>query len=162
MAQGTFQLFNMFQNYVRNGVVGIDSGTWRIILCSNSVSALSASEVNPARGSTNITEVSQGGGYTTGGIELTLANTSASSVFTFAADTGTHTNGTLSWSQAAGSPTNIRTAVLIDDNADSPVDAALGFWDMTDDGSTPISLASVDIDLILDNTSGKIFEWTTS
>jgi hypothetical protein len=152
----------MFSNYVRGNVVDLNSGTWRMILCSDSVSNLTVSEVNPARGSTNITEVAAGGGYSTGGIQLTLANTSAANVFTFAADTAVHANGVLSWTDAVGSPTNIKSAVLIDDAATSPVDAAIGFYDMTEDGgTTSVNLEAVTINLTLGNNNGKIFDWTT-
>ncbi len=160
MAQGTFNLFHMFQNYVRGGVVSLDAGTWKIILCSDSVANLTVSEVNPARGTTNITEVANGGGYTTGGVLITAANTSATSTFTFVSDA---TDGIISWSKAAGSPTNIKSAVLMDDDATSPVDAAIGFWDMTEDaGTTAISLVAVDINLVLDSNSGKIFTWSVN
>ena len=160
MAQGTFNLFHMFQNYVRGGVVSLDAGTWKIILCSDSVANLTVSEVNPARNTTNITEVANGGGYTTGGVLITAANTSATSTFTFVSDA---TDGIISWSKAAGSPTNIKSAVLMDDDATSPVDAAIGFWDMTEDaGTTAISLVAVDINLVLDSNSGKIFTWSVN
>lgn len=163
MAQGDFNLFNIFPNYVRSSVVDIDNGTWRVILCSDSVSALTVFESQPARGSTNINEVASGGGYTTGGIQLDVAHVSASSVFTFAAELSAHTDGILSWSKTAGSPTNIKTAVLIDDAATSPADAALGFWDMTEDGgTTALDLTGVDINLVLGNNTGNIFTWNTN
>jgi hypothetical protein len=163
MAQGTFTIFNMFSNYVRGNIVNLNSGAWRVILCSDSVADLTAAEENPARGSTNINEVTAGGGYSTGGIALTLANTSASSVFTFTADTAVHTDGILSWSKGAGSPIDIKSAVLMDDNATSPVDAAIGFWDMTEDGgTTALSLVAVDINLVLDSNTGRMFTWGTN
>ena len=163
MAQGTFKLFHMYQNYVRGGIVSINGVSWRIILCSNGVNDLTVSEVDPARATTNITEVANGGGYTTGGVAITTANTSATSTFTFGVDTTTHTNGIIAWTKAAGSPTNIKSAVLIDDAATSPVDAAIGFWDMTEDaGTTAISLVAIDINLVLDSNSGKIFTWNVN
>ncbi len=157
MAQGTFKLFNKFQNYVHSGVVSLNAGTWKIILCSNSVADLTVTETNPAINSTNITEVSKTGGYSGGGVAVDPANTDSAGTFTFISNV---TDGIISWSKAASSPTNIKSAVLIDDAATSPVDAAIGFWDMTEDGgTTAISLVSVDINLILDNNTGKIFEW---
>jgi hypothetical protein len=163
MAQGTFKLFNMFTNYVRSNIVNLDTGTWSVILCSDNVSNLTASEVNPARGSTNINEVTSGGGYTSGGVDITLANTSASSVFTFAAELSAHPDGIFTWSKSSGSPTNIKTAVLIDKGASSPTDAALGFWDMTTDGgTTALDLTGVDINLVTSGNSGKIFTWTVN
>ncbi len=163
MAQGTFKLFNKFQNYVRGGIVDINGGAWRIILCSDSIADLTVTEVNPARGSTNITDFSTGGGYTTKGIALTTANTDVTSTFTFGVDTGTHADGIIAWSKAASSPTDIKSAVLYDDNATSPVDAAIGFWDMTEDGgTTALSLVAVDVNLVLDLNSGKIFTWSVN
>ncbi len=161
MAQGAFKLFHMYQNYVRGGAVSLNGVSWRIILCSNSVADLTVSEVNPAIGTTNITQVAAGGGYSTGGVAITTANTSATSTFTFAVDNDTHANGIIPWSKEAGSPINIKSAVLIDDGATAPEDAAIGFWDMTEDGgTTALSLVAVDINLVLDLNTGKIFTWT--
>lgn len=150
MAKGTGKLFNAAVNYVRNGVVDFDAGTWRMILVSNSITALTPSETNPARGSTNITEVANAGSYTTGGILLTLNNSESNGILTVKLNLTSHPNALLAWAQQSGSPNNIKTAVLIDDAATSPVDAAVKFWDLTEDsGTTPISLASVGIDLIV-------------
>lgn len=148
MAQGTFLLFNKFEDYKRDQVVGLEGGSWKVALCSDPVTSLLVSETNPALGSTNINEVSAGGGYTSGGIALTLASTDTAGLYTFALDTGTHSGGTLAWSSAAGSPTNIKSAVLYDDAATSPANAAAGYWDMTTDGgTTPLDLTAVDINL---------------
>lgn len=161
MAQGTFLLFNAINNYRDTGVVDLLGGTWRVILCSDPVTSLLVSETNPAKGSTNINEVTNGGGYSTGGILITTDNTDTGGVFTFKLNTTTHPSGVLAWTLGAGSPTNIKSAVLYDDAATSPVDAAVGFWDMTEDGgTTALSLVARDINLNVgaaDSQPGVIF-----
>ena len=150
MAQGTGKVFDALVNYSRENLVDYESAGWAMILCSDPITALLVGETNPARGSTNITEVSAGGGYSTGGIALTLDNTETGGVLTMKLNTSTHSSGILAWSKAASSPTDIKTAVLIDKNSISPgpTDAAVKFWDLPEDGgTTPHSLVAVDINL---------------
>lgn len=159
MAQGTNAIFYKASDYIRDAVVTLDGGTWAVILCSDPVSALLVSETTPARGSTNINEVLQSGSYTTNGIALTMDVSEASGLYTFKVNTTTHSGGTLPWSVQSGSPTNIKSAVLIDFASSPTSNAAVCFWDMTEDGgSTAISLASRDINLNLGASGGNAGE----
>ncbi len=164
MARGTGAIFNQAISYIRDGDVDMDAGTWRMILCEESIVSLTIAETNPALGSTNITEVANGGGYATGGIALTLDNSESGGVLTVKLNTTTHTGGVLAWSKAGSSPTNIKSAVLYDDAATTPANAAVAFWDVTEDGgTTAVSLQAVDIDLITGDgaTAGDLFTMKT-
>ncbi len=165
MAKGSLLVFDATSGYLRDKDVDIEGSSWKCALISNSIASLLVSETNPALGSTNITQVSNGGGYTTGGIALTLDNSDSGGTVTMKLNTSTHTDGKISWSKAASSPTNIKTAVVYDDSAGTPIDAAICYIDMTEDGgTTAVNLVSVDIDITFgtDATDGDILTIATN
>lgn len=136
MAQGTLTLFEEFAKNIGDGSHDMDSDTFAVIL----ITTLPLANVaTPDRA--DFTEVTNGGGYTTGGIALTSVTwLEAAGVATFdAAD--------VAWTAQAGSPTNI-VAALIVNNTHAGTNDAIGFVDMTaDGGSTPISLVAGNITL---------------
>ena len=162
MAQGTAKIFLETSNYIRDKTVDIDGGSWKIMLCSDPISALLVGETTPKRDVGNINEVAATGGYTPdGGIALTLDVSEAAGLFTFKVNTTTHPSGIISWTKAASSPIDIKSAVLYDDAAAN--DECIAFWDMTTNGgTTPLSLVAVSIDLKLGaagGNAGEMFTW---
>lgn len=143
MAQGTFTLFEEFAKTLGDGSHDFDSNTFSVILITTLPVATTAT---PDRA--DFTEVANGGGYTTGGIALTgVTFTEAAGVATFDATLNP------SWTAAAGSPTNIVGALLVNDTHAGTNDA-IGFIDMTTDGGiTPISLVAGNITITW-NASG--------
>ena len=148
MAQGTFQLFDEFSESVADGRIDLDTDTFKVAFVTLQVGGtptITKADAVPtwgAGGTTNLSssEVTPGGGYTAGGQALTSvtwAQTSGTAKFD-AAD--------LTWtSSASGDPTTIKTAVLYSDTATNK--DCIGYWDMTADGTTAISLLSGDITL---------------
>ncbi len=164
MARGSLLVFDATPGYLRDKDIDIAGGSWKCALISNSVASLLVSETNPAIGSTNITQVTNGGGYTDG-IALTLDNSDSGGTVTMKLNTTTHSGGKISWTKAASSPTNIKTAVVYDDSASTPGDAAICYIDMTEDGgTTAVDLASVDIDITFgtDTVAGNILTIATN
>lgn len=154
MAQGTITLFNEFAESIADGRIDLDTHTFKAALTTLQVGGtpqIAATDAVPcwgAGGSTNLSssEVSAGGGYTAGGIALSSVTWAESSgVATFdAAD--------ISWtSSASGDPATIKSLVLYSDTATNK--DAVGFMDMTADGTTAISLLSGDISVAW-NASG--------
>ena len=131
------------------------------MLCSDPITALLVGETTPKRDAGNINEVAATGGYTPdGGIALTLDITETGGLYTFKVNTTTHTDGKISWTKQAGSPANIKSAVLYDDAATN--DECVAFWDMTTNGGiTPVSLVAVSIDLKLGDAGGNAGEMFT-
>ena len=164
MAQGDLIVFNAFLDYLRDKDVDLEGGTWAAVLLSDPITALLATETDPALNvSTNVNEVSAAGGYSANGIALTLDNALVGSVFTMKLNTTTHSGGTITWTAQAGSPTNIKTLAVVDLAATSPVDAAVAYADMTADGGvTPVSLVAGNIAYTFgtDGTPGDILTVT--
>ena len=161
MAQGATEVFEALAGYLRDKDIDLASGTWKCALLSDPITALVDSETAPALGSTNCNEVSAGGGYSAGGIALTMANTDTGGVVALKLNTGTHADGKISWTSGASSPTNIKSALVFDDAATTPVDAAAVFIDMTVDGGvTPISLVLANISITFGSggNAGEIFK----
>ena len=89
------------------------------------------------------TECTQGGGYTTGGIALTISLAEAGGTVTF--DDSVNP----SWTKAAGSPTDVVAAIVYSETATPD---AVCFIDLTTDaGSTPVSLVDNDITITWDD-----------
>ena len=154
MAAGDAEVFEAFAGYLRDKDVDIAGGTWKVALVTEPITTLVDSQAAPALAGTNVTEVTAGGGYTAKGIALTMANTDTGGVVTLKLNTGTHTDGKITWTAQAGSPTDIKTAVVFDDAATSPVDACIAFIDMTPDGGTsPISLVAGDVTITFNHGS---------
>jgi hypothetical protein len=165
MAKGTLLVFDATPGYLRDKDVDIASGSWKCALISDPVTSLLVSETGPALGSTNINEVTAGGAYTAGGQALTLNNSDSGGVVTMKLNTTTHTGGKISWARTAGSPTNIKSAVIYDDNATTPVNAAICYIDLTEDGgTTAIDLSARDIEITFGTggSAGDILNIQTS
>lgn len=134
MAQGDLVLFEEFRKTIGDGSHDLDGDTFALIM----ITALpTAADTTPDRA--DYTEVTNGGGYTTGGIALTTTFVEAAGTATFDSSTNP------SWTAAAGSPTNIVAGLLVNNTHVGTADA-IGFVDLTvDAGSTPISLVAGDI-----------------
>lgn len=143
MAQGTLLTFEEFRKNIGDGSHDLDTNTFSVILITTLPVVGAAT---PDR--SDFTEVSTGGGYSTGGIALTgVTWTEAAGVATF------DSSLLVSWTASAGSPTNIVAALIVDDTHAGTNDA-IAFIDMTTDGgSTPISLVAGDISITF-NASG--------
>jgi len=130
MAQGDNSLFDAFSQEIGDGTFDMDTDAFSLKLITT---LPVVTQTTPTL--SDFTEVTNGGGYTTGGIALTETWSRSGATTTF--DDSVNP----SWTAAAGSPTNIVAALVV--NAS---DNALGFVDMTTDGgSTPISLVAGDI-----------------
>lgn len=138
MAQGTLYLFEEFSDYIGDGSHDLDADSFRVALLSNTHnSTISVSDATPDFG--DYTEVGTGNGYTTPGEAITCTWTEANGTATFQV-----TSGNTSWTQNGSGPTDIRTA-LIYNTTHAGTNDAIGYIDMTADGSTPISLQDGDI-----------------
>ncbi|MGL1886310.1 MAG: hypothetical protein OCD76_07325 [Reichenbachiella sp.] len=134
MAQGDFTLFEEYSLYIADGSHDMNSDTFALILITT---LPTASDATPDRA--DYTEVTNGGGYTTGGISLTTSYTEAAGTATFDSTTNP------SWTASAGSPTDIKGGLLVN-NTHAGTNDAVGFIDMTTDGgTTAISLVAGDI-----------------
>lgn len=134
MAQGDFLLFEEFSKNIADGSHDMDNDTFSLILITT---LPLVADATPDRA--DYTEVTAGGGYSTGGIALTTTYTEAAGTATFDSSTNP------AWTAAAGSPTNIVGALLVNDTHAGTNDA-VGFVDMTTDGgATPISLVDGNI-----------------
>jgi hypothetical protein len=182
MAKGTLTVFNDVAGWLMetgsvNAFQWLSSGNWKLALISDGVNNLTATEQNPwfnpgGTGSTNITEVAAGGSYTSGGQVLSTLpsaaaeDTASDGIVVFRLNTATHTNGLVQWAQDNAGPTNIKTAVLYDNNTDfTPSRPGVAFIDLTEDGgSTAVSLASSGIDITFGTggTAGDILTFTVN
>lgn len=143
MAQGDLLTFEEFRKNIGDGSHDLDTNTFSVILITT-LPLVSAATPDRA----DFTEVSAGGGYSTGGIALTgVTWTEAAGVATF------DSSLLVAWTASAGSPTNIVAALVVDDTHAGTNDA-IAFIDMTTDGgSTPISLLAGNISIAF-NASG--------
>lgn len=134
----TFSKFNQFVLDLVNGVHNFNSGHVFKVVLSNTA---------PSSGNTilsNITQIANGNGYTTGGATVTVTTSASGGVakVTISADP--------SWT-ASGSVGPFRYAVLYNDTPTSPADPLIGYWD---NGSS-ITLASGDTFTVdYDQTNG--------
>ena len=148
MAQGTITLFNEYSESMSDGRIDLDTNAFYAALTTLQVGGtptIAATDAVPcwgAGGTTNLasSEVAAGGGYSAGGIALTSvtwAKTAGVCKFD-AAD--------IRWtSSASGDPATIKSLILYD-NTTANKDA-IGFMDLTADGTTAISLLAGDISI---------------
>ena len=143
MAQGDLLTFDEFKLNIGDGSHDLGSDTFAIILITT---LPTVGATTPDRA--DFTEVSAGGGYSTGGITLTGVT------WNEAAGTATFDSSLLvAWTAAAGSPTDIVAGLLVN-NTHAGTNDAIAFIDMTTDGgSTPISLVAGNISITF-NASG--------
>lgn len=147
MAKGTQKVFHAFIGYIENQQI-LFSHQWAVALLTNPVTSLLPTETNPALGSTNCTEVSAGGNYPAGGINLTLNNSLTGGVRTMKLNTSIHAGGKITIAADPAGPTNAKTALVYDKDATSPVDAAAAYIDLTEDnGVTAVDNTAVQIEI---------------
>lgn len=134
----TFSKFNSFVEYLGEKVFDFNNDTFKVVLTNSAPSA--ANTVL-----TDITQISAGTGYTTGGNAATVTSWGQSSgtAKLILADPTTWT--------ATGSMGPFRYAVLYDDTPTSPADPLIGYWDY---GSS-VQLASTETFTVdFDGTNG--------
>ena len=133
MAQSDMTLFDALSLEIGDGTFVLGTDAFAVVLITT---LPLATQTTPNL--SDFTEVSNGGGYTTAGIDLTESWTRSVKVATF------DDSGSPDWTASAGSPTNIVAALVIK----TSTGAAAAFIDMTvDGGSTPISLVAGDINI---------------
>lgn len=171
MAKGSLRVFNRTVGYdAEQQIRWLASGSFRCALISDGVDVLLDTETLPGLDSGNINQVAAGGGYTNLGIILSTieneADTETTGIFTFRLNTAVHTDGKISWTQQAGSPTNIKTAVVYDnDTGATPSRPCLCYIDLTEDGgTTAVNLEAADIDITFGQggNPGEIMKFTVS
>lgn len=164
MAKGTLKVFDALIGYIEDQDIQW-SDSFALALLSNPITSLLVTETNPALGSTNCTEVAAGGNYTAGGVDLTLDNSLSGGVRTVKLNTTTHPSGLITISQDPAGPTNVKTALFYDKDATTPVDAAVAYIDLTENGGiTAINNGGQDIEITFDGggTPGVILTVGTS
>lgn len=138
MAQGDVTTFEEFKKEIGNGTFDLDAaGAFSIALISNTGDLSATATPNIA----DFTEVT--GGTYAAKTGLTLSWTEAAGTATLALQANQ------TWTSDAAGPTDIRKALIYQTTGG----AALGYVDMTADGTTPISLQAGDITI----NSGTIF-----
>lgn len=143
MAQGTLTTFEEFRKYLADGSHDLDNDTFKCMLITNTTVPTAATATPD---SADFTEVS-GGGYTAGGVTLTVTWTEAGGTATFDSSVNP------SWTQNGTGPTNIYYAIIYN-STHAGTNDAVAFIDMTTDGgTTPISLQAGDINITF-NASG--------
>lgn len=148
MARGAFTKFHALPGYVFEQVIDLSAGSFKIALLNVGVDVILNTEATPKFGSGNLIDCAAGGGYTAGGIAITLDNSNSGGVYTVKLNTSSHPSSLLTWTKAAGSPIDIRAACLYL-SAGGALEA-VGVWDMTQDGgSTAASLVADDVVLDL-------------
>ena len=137
----SFNKFNQFVADLATGVHQLQTGTTHVLKVALTNTAPSASNTVLA----NITEVSNGNGYTTGGISVgTITGAQTSGTFKL-------TGGTDPVWTASGAGFTARYAVLYNDTPTSPAKPLIGWWDY---GSS-VTLASGETFTVdLDQTNG--------
>jgi hypothetical protein len=112
----SFNKFNSFVEYLAEGVMNLQSDTLKIVLTNTAPVS-----TNTVRA--NLTELSNGNGYTTGGVAAAVSSSSQTG--------GTYklvlTATTITASGGAIGP--FRYLVLVDDTPTSPADPLVGWWD---------------------------------
>jgi hypothetical protein len=132
----TYNKFNQFTKDLIDGVYDMDGHTFKVALTNTAPT--SANTIL-----SNITQVANGNGYTTGGTASTISTSTSSGT---AKVTGTDVVFT-----ASGSLGPFRYAVLYDDTPTSPADPLIAWWDY---GSS-ITLASTETFTVdFDGTNG--------
>lgn len=145
MPQGTLTTYEEFRKTVGDGTHDMDGDSFKIALITT---IPTAADATPVLG--DYTEVS-GTNYTAGGEALTTTWTEAAGVCDFK-----HTGGTITWTQHASGPTDIK-AGLIYNTSSAVTGAAVCFIDFTSDGSTAISLVDGDITWKPELAQNRIF-----
>jgi hypothetical protein len=137
----TFNKFNQFVADLASGVHQLQTGTTHVLKVALTNTAPTAANTVLA----NITEVTNGNGYTTGGISVgTITGAQSSGTFKL-------TGGTDPVWTASGAGFTARYAVLYNDTPTSPADPLIGWWDY---GSSVTLAAGETFTVDLDQTNG--------
>jgi hypothetical protein len=115
MATSSFNKFLDFSEQLIRGVHDFDAHTFKVALTNSA-------PVNTNTILSNITQISAGGGYTTGGETTTITVSETSGTTTVS---GTE----VVWTGTSGGMAAFRYAVLYNDSATSPADALIGWFD---------------------------------
>ena len=133
----SYTKFNQFTDDLIGGVHNFDSHTFKVMLTNTAPVA-----TNSIRG--NLTEISGGNGYTTGGTATTITTSTSSG-------TAKVTGSDVVFTASGGSIGPLRYAVLYNDTPTSPADPLIGFWDY----ASSITLADTEtLTIDFDSTNG--------
>jgi hypothetical protein len=112
----SFNKFNAFVEYLAEGVFNLQSHALKIVLTDTAPSASNSVFAD-------LTEISAGNGYTSGGIAATVASSAQSGgAYKLVLDDVTVT-------ASGGAIGPFRYFVLVDDTPTSPADPLIGWWD---------------------------------
>lgn len=137
----SFNKFNQFVADLASGVHQLQTGTTHVLKVALTNTAPTSANTVLA----NITEVSNGNGYTTGGISVgTITGAQTSGTFKL-------TGGTDPVWTASGAGFTARYAVLYNDTPTSPAKPLIGWWDY---GSSVTLAAGETFTVDLDQTNG--------
>lgn len=137
----SFNKFNQFVADLATGVHQLQTGTTHVLKVALSNTAPSSANAVLA----DITQVSSGNGYTTGGISVgTITGAQTSGTFKL-------TGGTDPVWTASGAGFTARYAVLYNDTPTSPAKPLIGWWDY---GSSVTLAAGETFTVDLDQTNG--------
>ena len=138
MAQGQVTVFNEAKQNFGNGLIDLSSTNDFKVMLINNTTVPTAATLTPD--SSDFTECANGGGYTTGGIALSVTWEESAGTVTWDSSVNP------SWTAAAGSPTDIYYAIIYSTTAAG--EDAVAFVDMTADvGTTPVSLVAGDVSI---------------
>lgn len=112
----SFNKFNAFVEYLAEGVFNLQSHTLKVALTDTAPSASNSVFAD-------LTEISAGNGYSSGGLAATVASSGQSGgTYKLVLDDVTVT-------ASGGSVGPFRYFVLVDDTPTSPADPLIGWWD---------------------------------
>ena len=134
MATGTATLFNEEALDSRKGVHVLGTNTLKLVIIDNTTPP-AADDATPRYSDYSANEVSNAGGYTTGGITLTTVT------YTMISDVATLKADDILLAMDAGGFTDGYYAILINDSATNK--EAIGFWDLggpVSEQAGPVSL----------------------
>lgn len=116
----TFTFFDEFKKYLGDGTIDLDTHTFKAVLTNSAPNAGTNTVL------ADITQISSGNGYTTGGVTLasvTWAETGAGSgIWQFGC-------ADFSWTASGGDIAQARYVVIYDDTPTSPADPLVGYLD---------------------------------
>jgi hypothetical protein len=113
----SFVKYQCFAEHLAEGVHNLDTGTLRVML-SNTAPNVATHTVRA-----DVTELSTGNGYTSGGIDVSNATTNTTGTVTVSATDAV-------WTASGGSIGPFRYVILFNDTPTSPADPLIGYWDI--------------------------------
>lgn len=136
-----FNKYNQFVADLASGVHQLQTGTTHVLRVALSNTAPSAAHATRSQ----ITELSTGGGYTSGGISVgTITGSQTGGTFTLNGGTDPVWTG-------SGAGFTARYAILYNDTPTSPADPLIGWWDY---GSSVTIAAGETLTVDLDQVNG--------